>query len=158
MNQNTLQKNQNNQNNPTFTEFSNLQSTVIQPGRSSNINYNDENDNSSDNIFPSFYTNTDNSEQQPTSNEYIASTPTPIVSSYTPQYVEPQQPIENIPSPLGSFNMTTIHPSQPEIFSFDIPEARSPYDKMKIALFRKAALLIGSYHPKSTDDRALGKE
>jgi hypothetical protein len=94
MNQNILQKNQNNQNNPTFTEFSNLQSTVIQPGCSSNINYNDENDNSSDNIFPSFYTNTDNSEQQPTSNEYIASTPTPIVSSYTPQYVGPQQPIE----------------------------------------------------------------
>ncbi|CAG8700667.1 uncharacterized protein OCT59_013255 [Rhizophagus irregularis] len=121
MNQNTLQKNQNNQNKPTFTEFSNLQSTVIQPGRSSNINYNDENVNSSDNIFPSFYTNTDNSEQQPTSNEHIASTPTPISSSYTPQYVGPQQPIENIPSPLGSFNMTTIHPSQPEIFSFDIP-------------------------------------
>ncbi|RGB44214.1 hypothetical protein C1646_737535 [Rhizophagus diaphanus] len=120
MNQNTLQENQNNQNNPTFTEFSNLQSTVIQPGCSSNINYNDENVNSSDNIFPSFYVNTDNSEQ-PTSNEYISSTPTPIVSSYTPQYVEPQQPIENIPSPPGSFNMTTIHPSQSEIFSFDIP-------------------------------------
>ncbi|CAG8731019.1 9123_t:CDS:1, partial [Rhizophagus irregularis] len=61
---------------------------------------------------------TNYSDQQPISNENIS---TPIVSSYAPQYVGPQQPIENIPSPLGSFNMTTIHPSQSEIFSFDIP-------------------------------------
>ncbi|EXX72149.1 uncharacterized protein OCT59_013254 [Rhizophagus irregularis] len=118
MSQNTLQNDQNNQNDHTFTEFNNLQSTVIQPGHSSNINYNDVNANSSDNNFPTFYTDTNYSDQQPISNENIS---TPIVSSYAPQYVGPQQPIENIPSPLGSFNMTTIHPSQSEIFSFDIP-------------------------------------
>ncbi|CAB4434603.1 unnamed protein product [Rhizophagus irregularis] len=88
MSQNTFQ---NNQNNPTFNE---LQSTVIQPGRSSNINYNDMNFNSSDNIFPSFYTNTNNSEQQPTSNE----TPTPIVSSYTPHFDIPGFKIIVIPT------------------------------------------------------------
>ncbi|CAB4434592.1 unnamed protein product [Rhizophagus irregularis] len=119
MSQNTLQNDQNNQNDHTFTEFNNLQSTaVIQPGHSSNINYNDVNANSSDNNFPTFYTDTNYSDQQPISNENIS---TPIVSSYAPQYVGPQQPIENIPSPLGSFNMTTIHPSQYESFSFDIP-------------------------------------
>jgi hypothetical protein len=119
MNQNTLQ---NSQNDPTFTEFSNLQSTVIQPEHSSsNINENhDMNDNTSDNNITTFYTNTSNPNQpsQPTFNEYIASTSTPIVS---PQYVGPQQPIENILSPLGSFNMASINPSQSEIFSFDIP-------------------------------------
>ncbi|CAB4477385.1 hypothetical protein RhiirA5_428562 [Rhizophagus irregularis] len=124
MSQNTFQ---NNQNGPTFTEFNNLQSTVIQPGQSSNINYNDVNINSSDNNFPTFYTNANNSVQQPASNEYIASISNPIVSSYAPQYVGLQQPIENIPSPLDSFNMTTIHPSQSsqssqsDILSFDIP-------------------------------------
>ncbi|PKY37717.1 hypothetical protein RhiirA4_413584 [Rhizophagus irregularis] len=100
MSQSTLQ---NNQNNPTFTE---LQSAVIQPGQSSNINYSDVNVDSSENSFPS--------------NEYTASTSTPIASSYAPQYVEPQQPIENIPSPLNSFNMT-IYPSKSDILSFDIP-------------------------------------
>ncbi|CAB5374570.1 unnamed protein product [Rhizophagus irregularis] len=114
MSQSTLQ---NNQNNPTFTE---LQSTVIQPGQSSNINYSDVNVNSSENSFPTFYENTNNSNLLPTSNEYTASTSTPIVSSYAPQYVEPQQPIENIPSPLNSFNMT-IYSSQSDILSFDIP-------------------------------------
>ncbi|PKK61161.1 hypothetical protein RhiirC2_792225 [Rhizophagus irregularis] len=112
MSQNTLQ---NNQNDPTF---SNLQSTVIQPEHStSNINYNDMNAIPSDNIFPSFYTNTNNSEQQPTSNEYTASTSTSPLS-YDPQYVSPavhpispQQSIENIPL----FNMISIYPSQSEI-------------------------------------------
>jgi hypothetical protein len=119
MNQDILQ---NNQNDPTFTGFNNMQSTVIQPEHSSIINYYDVNVNSSDNNFnnfPTFYTNTNNSDQQltqPTTNEYIAST-----SSYTPHYVGPQQPIENIPSPLGSLNMTSIHPSNSEILSFDIP-------------------------------------
>jgi hypothetical protein len=121
MNQNTLQ---NNQDDPTFTGFSNLQSTLIQPEHSSSIiNYNNLNVNSSDNNSPTFYTNTNNPDQQstqPTSNEYIAST-----SSYAPlpQYVGPQQPTENVPSPLGSLNMymTSIHPSNSEILSFDIP-------------------------------------
>ncbi|CAB5374556.1 unnamed protein product [Rhizophagus irregularis] len=121
MSQNTLQ---NNQNDPTFTEFSNLQSTVIQPEHySSNTNYNDMNFIPSDNISPSFYTNTNNSEQQPTSNEYTASTLTSPLS-YDPQYVSPaenpispQQSIENIPL----FNMTSINPSQSEILSFVIP-------------------------------------
>ncbi|PKK61164.1 hypothetical protein RhiirC2_718622 [Rhizophagus irregularis] len=108
MSQSTLQ---NNQNNPTFTE---LQSAVIQPGQSSNINYSDVNVDFSENSFPA------NTDLLPTSNEYTASTSTPIVSSYAPQYVEPQQPIENIPSPLNSFNMT-IYPSQSDILSFDIP-------------------------------------
>ncbi|CAB4491094.1 hypothetical protein RhiirA5_428972 [Rhizophagus irregularis] len=119
MNHNTLQ---NNQNNSTFTEFSNLQSTVIQPiqpGHSLNINYNDVNVNSSVNNFPtSYYTNTHYLDQQPTSNENIS---TPIASSYAPQYVGPQQTIENIPSPLGPFNMINIDPSQSQILSFDIP-------------------------------------
>ncbi|PKY41825.1 hypothetical protein RhiirA4_455494 [Rhizophagus irregularis] len=120
MSQNTLQ---NNQNDPTFTVISNLQSSVQPEHSSSNINYNDVNVNSSDNNFPTIYTNTNYSDQQQSisniSNESIASTPT--ISSYAPQYAEPQRPIENIPSLLGSFNMTTIHPSQSEIFSFDIP-------------------------------------
>ncbi|PKY57695.1 hypothetical protein RhiirA4_478942, partial [Rhizophagus irregularis] len=99
MNQNNLQ---NHQNDPTF---SNLQSTVIQPEHSSsNTNYNDMNVIPSDNIFPPFYTNTNNSDQQSTSNEYTAS---PL--SYDPQYVNPQHPI------------TSINPSQSEILSFDIP-------------------------------------
>jgi hypothetical protein len=118
MNHNTLQ---NNQNNSTFTEFSNLQSTVIQPiqpGHSLNINYNDVNVNSSDNNFPTYYTNAHYLDQQPISNENIS---TPIASSYAPQYVGPQQTIENIPSPLGPFNMINIDPSQSQILSFDIP-------------------------------------
>jgi hypothetical protein len=120
MNQNILL---NNQDDPKFTESSNLQSTDIQPEHSpSDINYNNVNVNSSDNNFnnfPTFYTNINNSDQQPTqptTNEYIAST-----SSYAPHYVGPQQPIENILSPLGSLNMTSIHPSNSEILSFDIP-------------------------------------
>ena len=44
----------------------------------------------------------------------------PIVSSYTPQYIGPQQPIGNT-SLLNSLNMTTISPSRSEIISFDIP-------------------------------------
>jgi hypothetical protein len=116
MNQDILQ---NNQNDPTFTGFNNMQSTVIQPEHSSIINYYDVNVNSSDNNFnnfPTFYTNTNNSDQQltqPTTNEYIAST-----SSYAPL---PPPPTENVPSPLGSLNMTTIHPSNSEILSFNIP-------------------------------------
>ncbi|CAG8641302.1 uncharacterized protein OCT59_013263 [Rhizophagus irregularis] len=116
MSQNTLQ---NNQNDPTFTEFNNSQSTVIQPGySSSNINYNGVNVNSSDNNFPTLYTNINYSDQQPTSNENIS---TPVFSSYAPQYVGPQQPIENISFPFGPFNMTNVSPSQSEILSFDIP-------------------------------------
>ncbi|CAB4477388.1 hypothetical protein RhiirA5_459558 [Rhizophagus irregularis] len=122
MSQNTLQ---NNQSDLTFTGFSNLQPTVQPEHSSPNINYNDVNVNPSDDIFPSFYTNINNSDQQPTSNECTASTLTSPLS-YDPQYVSPQHPIgpqqtvENIP-PLGSFNMTCINPSQSEIFSFDIP-------------------------------------
>ncbi|CAG8725001.1 uncharacterized protein OCT59_013280 [Rhizophagus irregularis] len=117
MNHNTLQ---NNQNNSTFTEFSNLQSTVIQPIQpvhSLNINYNDVNVNSSDNNFPTYYTNTHYLDQQPTSNENIS---TPIASSYAPQYVGPQQTTENT-LPLNLFNMTNVNPSQSQILSFDIP-------------------------------------
>ncbi|PKC00375.1 hypothetical protein RhiirA5_428283 [Rhizophagus irregularis] len=124
MSQNTLQNNQNNQNDPNFTEFNNLQPTVIQSGQSSNINYhNDVNVNSYDNNFPPFYTNTNYFNQQSALNETIS----PIVSSYAQQYVGPQQPIdpqrpiENIPSPHGPFNVTSIDPSQSEILSFDIP-------------------------------------
>ncbi|UZO20854.1 uncharacterized protein OCT59_013264 [Rhizophagus irregularis] len=85
-----------------------------------NINYNDVNVNvnSSDNNFPTFYTNINYSDQQPTSNENISA---PVFSSYAPQYVGPQQPIENIPSSFGSFNMTNVNPSQSQILSFDIP-------------------------------------
>ncbi|GET53661.1 hypothetical protein GLOIN_2v802479 [Rhizophagus irregularis DAOM 181602=DAOM 197198] len=54
----------------------------------------------------------------PTSNENISA---PVFSSYAPQYVGPQQPIENIPSSFGSFNMTNVNPSQSQILSFDIP-------------------------------------
>jgi hypothetical protein len=117
---NTLQ---NNQNVPTFTGFSNLQ-TVIQPEHSpSDINYNDVNVNSDNNFnnFQTFYTNTNNPDQQPTqptSNEYIASTSSYAPLPPPPQYVGPQQPTE---SPLGSLNMTSIHPSNSEILSFDIP-------------------------------------
>jgi hypothetical protein len=122
MNQNTLQ---NNQDDSTFTEFSNLRSTVIQPEHSSSIiNYNEVNVNSSNNNFPTFYTITNNSDQQsaqPTSNEYIASTSSYAPLPPPPQYAGPQQPTENIPSPLGSLNMTSIHPSNSEILSFDIP-------------------------------------
>ncbi|CAB4477390.1 hypothetical protein RhiirA1_508482 [Rhizophagus irregularis] len=122
MSQNTLQ---NNQSDPTFTEFSNLQSTVQPEHSSSNINYNDVNVNPSDNIFPSFYTNINNSDQTPTSNECIVSTLTsPLSYAPSPQHpidpIGPQQTVENIP-PLDSFNMTSINPSQSEILSFDIP-------------------------------------
>ncbi|RGB44207.1 hypothetical protein C1646_678890 [Rhizophagus diaphanus] len=86
MNQNNLQ---NHQNDPTF---SNLQSTVIQPEHSSsNTYYNDMNVIPPDNIFPSVYTNTNNPDQQPTSNEYTASTLTSPLS-YDPQYVSPGLP------------------------------------------------------------------
>ncbi|CAB5374572.1 unnamed protein product [Rhizophagus irregularis] len=85
MSQNTLQNNQNNQNGPNFTEFNNLQSTVIQPGQSSNINYHND--------------------------QYVG----------PQQPIDPQRPIENIPSPHGPFNVTSIDPSQSEILSFDIP-------------------------------------
>ncbi|PKB95332.1 hypothetical protein RhiirA5_436908 [Rhizophagus irregularis] len=115
MNQNTFQ---NNQNDPTFTEFSNLQSTVIQPGHSSNNNTMNVNP-SNNNIFPTFHTNNNFPGQQLTSNENNASTS--IVSSYPPQYyVGPQQPIENT-SPINPFNMANINPSQSQILSFDIP-------------------------------------
>ncbi|CAB5367655.1 unnamed protein product [Rhizophagus irregularis] len=114
MSQNTIQ---NNQNDPTF---SNLQFNVIQPA--SNTNYYDMNVNPSDNISPSFYTNTNNSDQQPISNEYTASTltspPQYVSPAVSPQHpISPQQSIENIPL----FNMTSINPSQSEILSFDIP-------------------------------------
>jgi hypothetical protein len=112
MNQNTLQ---NNQNDPAFTEFSNLQST---DHSFSNINYNNVNVDSFDNNFLTIFTNTNNPDQQstqPTSDEYIAST-----SSYAPlpPHVGPQQPTA---PPLGSLNISSIHPSNSEILSFDIP-------------------------------------
>ncbi|PKK71529.1 hypothetical protein RhiirC2_744442 [Rhizophagus irregularis] len=69
--------------------------------------------NPSDNIFPTFHTNNNFSGQQPISNENNA----PIVPQY---YVGPQQPIVNT-SPLNSFNMASINPTQSEILSFDIP-------------------------------------
>ncbi|CAB5374626.1 uncharacterized protein OCT59_013279 [Rhizophagus irregularis] len=107
MSQNTLQ---NNQNDPTFIEFSNLQSTVIQPENSSS-NYN-VNVNPSNNNFPTFYTNTNYLDQQSTSNT--------STTSYAPQYVVPQQTTENT-LPLNLFNMTNVNPSQSQILSFDIP-------------------------------------
>ncbi|PKB99913.1 hypothetical protein RhiirA5_428973 [Rhizophagus irregularis] len=107
MSQNTLQ---NNQNDLTFIEFSNLQSTVIQPENSSS-NYN-VNVNPSNNNFPTFYTNTNYLDQQSTSNT--------STTSYAPQYVVPQQTTENT-LPLNLFNMTNVNPSQSQILSFDIP-------------------------------------
>ena len=122
------------QNNHTFTETDNLQqsTTIIQPlqENSSNVNYNSVNtdpsvmnDMNDNNIFPTFYTNDNYSDQQPSSNEDIISTtrsfPT-IAFPCAPQYDHLPQSIENIPSPFNGLNMTTINPSQSEIFSFDI--------------------------------------
>ena len=114
MDNNTLQ------NNHIFSESSNLQQST-QPLRehSSNINYSIVNADFSvmndNNIFTTPHTNTN---QQTTSNENIVSTSKSYPSSYFPQY---DHPIENIPPPLNGLNMTTINPSQSEIFSFDIP-------------------------------------
>lgn len=113
----------------TFTESYNLQSTdaAIQPEQeyspnivaaTSDFSMND------DNIFPTTQTsNTNNnySDHQPTSNENTVSTS--ISQYYTLPYVQQYdhpQPIENTSSPFDSFNMTTINPSQSEIFSFVI--------------------------------------
>ncbi|PKK73992.1 hypothetical protein RhiirC2_847186 [Rhizophagus irregularis] len=107
MSQNTFQDNQNV---PAFTECNNLQSTIIQPRHSSNINYNDVNDNSSDNNnFPTIYTDTNYSDQQPIFNDNITST------------LPPWYKIIVIPFPLNSFNMNSNNPPQSEILSFDIP-------------------------------------
>jgi hypothetical protein len=43
------------------------------------------------------------------------------ISLQLPRMLRPQQPIENILSPLGSLNMTSIHPSNSEVLSFGIP-------------------------------------
>ncbi|PKY47731.1 hypothetical protein RhiirA4_423315 [Rhizophagus irregularis] len=113
----------------TFTESNNLQSTdAVQPEQeyppnivatTSEFSMND------DNIFPTTQTsNTNNnySDHQPTSNENTVSTSISqyYTSPYVPQY-DHLQPIENTSSSFDSFNMTTINPSQSEIFSFDIP-------------------------------------
>ncbi|CAB4491096.1 unnamed protein product [Rhizophagus irregularis] len=85
MSQNTLQ---NNQNDLTFIEFSNLQSTVIQPENSSS-NYN-VNVNPSNNNFPTFYTNTNYLDQQSTSNT--------STTSYAPHFDIPGFKIIVIPT------------------------------------------------------------
>src|SRR5688572_27175911 len=115
---------QNDQNDHIFTKPNNLQQTdpdVIQLEQcyipiivapNSDFPMND------DNIFPTSQTNNNYSVHQLTSNESIPSTS--ISSPYVQQYDHPQ-PIENTSSSFGSFNMTTINPSQSEIFSFDIP-------------------------------------
>jgi hypothetical protein len=101
-----------------------LQQSTAQPERerSSNMNYNVVNvdfsmmnDNS---ISPTSHTNNNHFNQQHTSN--VQSYSPPVTPSYAQQYGHPSssQPIENTSS---SFNTTTINPSQPEIFSFDIP-------------------------------------
>ena len=77
------------------------------------------------NIFPTPHVNNNYSNQQPVPNENIALT-SPTYSTITPSYAQysnhhQPQPMENTSSPFGSFNMTTINPSQSEIFSFDIP-------------------------------------
>ncbi|PKY62315.1 hypothetical protein RhiirA4_488583 [Rhizophagus irregularis] len=101
-----------------------LQQSTAQPERehSSNMNYNvvnvdfsTMNDNSNSQTS---HTNNNHFNQQHTSN--VQSYPPPITSLYAQQYGHPSssQPIENTSS---SFNTTTINPSQPEIFSFDIP-------------------------------------
>ncbi|CAB5374802.1 unnamed protein product [Rhizophagus irregularis] len=79
-----------------------------------------------DNIFPTAQTsNTNNnySDHQPTSNGNTVST---SISQYYILHfavcsADHLQPIENTSSSFDSFNMTTINPSQSEIFSFDIP-------------------------------------
>ncbi|CAB4477380.1 hypothetical protein RhiirA5_433430 [Rhizophagus irregularis] len=69
-------------------------------------------------FFSAPHVNNNYSHQQPsTSNENIALTS----QSYAPQHGHPPQLIENISFPFNLFNMTTISPSQSEIFSFDIP-------------------------------------
>ncbi|CAB5201420.1 hypothetical protein RhiirA5_415737 [Rhizophagus irregularis] len=79
-----------------------------------NVDFSLMNDNS---ISPTPHTNNKHFNQQHTSN--VQSYPPPITSSYAQQYGHPSssQPIEN----TSTFNTTTINPSQPEIFSFDIP-------------------------------------
>ncbi|CAB5201425.1 hypothetical protein RhiirA5_375497 [Rhizophagus irregularis] len=120
MNQNTLQ---NKQNDHAFTESSNLQQStiVMQPEHSSsNTYYNNVNSDPflNDNIF---HTNNNYTDQQPTSNEYIASTSQSHPLSYAPQHGHPQLPAENTSFPHNSFNITSITPSHSEILSFDIP-------------------------------------
>ncbi|GBB86312.1 hypothetical protein RclHR1_12730009 [Rhizophagus clarus] len=109
----------------TFTESNNIRqstATVIQPEQDFFVNYNSTlNANSSvtnDNIFSTFYTNNYSSQQHISSDNITSSSTAPPNAS---QYVNPQQPSENAPPPLGLFNMTNINPSQSEILSFDIP-------------------------------------
>ncbi|PKK64202.1 hypothetical protein RhiirC2_787845 [Rhizophagus irregularis] len=114
---------QNDQNDHIFTKPNNLQPTspdVIQleQGYLTNIAANSDFPMNDDNIFPTSQTNNNYFVHQLTSNENITSTS--ISSPYVQQYGHPQ-PIENTSSSFGSFNMTTINPSQSEIFSFDIP-------------------------------------
>ncbi|CAB4466486.1 hypothetical protein RhiirA1_498463 [Rhizophagus irregularis] len=87
---------------------------VIQPDVI-NVDFSMMNDNS---ISPTPHTNNNHFNQQYTSNVQYYSPP--ITSSYAQQYGHPSssQPIENTPSP---FNTTTIDPSQPETFNFNIP-------------------------------------
>ncbi|GBC09872.1 hypothetical protein RclHR1_09180006 [Rhizophagus clarus] len=116
---------ENNPQNNYFDESNNSQQStaaVIQPGNeNSNINYNAINADFSmanDNITFPPHTNINHFSQRLTSNISTSqSYAPPIISSCSPQYDHPSQPI----SPLSSFNMTTINPSQSEILSFDIP-------------------------------------
>ncbi|GBC05091.1 hypothetical protein RclHR1_06020006 [Rhizophagus clarus] len=108
---------QTNQNDYTFIESNNLQQStvdIIQPEHKHSI-YNAVSDFSmnDDNIFQPTHVNNNYTHQPPNENT------TSVSSSYDTQY---PQPIENTTSTFGSFlNMTTINPSQSEIFSFDIP-------------------------------------
>ncbi|GBC05089.1 hypothetical protein RclHR1_06020004 [Rhizophagus clarus] len=111
---------QNNHDGRTFSESNNLQQSianVIQPEHEHFV-YNAVSDFSAvnnNNIFQTTHMNS-NYTHQP-SNENTTS----VSSLYVPQYHDRPQPIENTTSTLGSLNMTTINPSQSEIFSFDIP-------------------------------------
>ncbi|CAG8671937.1 uncharacterized protein OCT59_013392 [Rhizophagus irregularis] len=114
---------QNDQNDHIFTKPNNLQPTApdviqLEQGYLTNIAANSDFPMNDDNIFPTSQTNNNYFVHQLTSNENITSTS--ISSPYVQQYDHPQ-PIENTSSSFGSFNMTTINPSQSEIFSFDIP-------------------------------------
>jgi hypothetical protein len=91
--------------NQNFTESNNL----LEQEHSSTTIYNAVSDFSvNDNIFQTPHTNNNNYSHQPN----IASTST---NFQLPQYDQRSS------FPFGSFNTTTINPSQTEILSFDIP-------------------------------------
>ncbi|GBC27513.1 hypothetical protein GLOIN_2v1822233 [Rhizophagus irregularis DAOM 181602=DAOM 197198] len=88
------------------TDLQQSTADVIQPERDNviNVDFHMMNDNS---ISPTSHTNNKHFNQQHTSN----------VQSYSP----PITSLASIGNTFSPFNTTTINPSQPEIFNFDIP-------------------------------------